>query len=268
MSKITSIRRLDTHEQYVYDPACETPHTYIANGMVNHNCELWIDEVEKSLSGTKSSNFSDGGTLARVFGTLLTRMQEGLAGVTVVATANDITALPPEFVRRFNEVFFVDLPFASEREEIFKIHLAKRKRDIVKLKIDLTAVVNASEKYTGAEIEKAVKQAIAITWEEGKRELTTDDLIKAIQETKPLHTVMGEKITVMRDWARERARYASSIAASKAAPCAQEVATSSGKVMKLDDALNDIPEISTGKVQSNSTTRGMAGRVKSITEKE
>jgi len=77
---------------------------------------LWLDEVEKALSGVKSSNYSDAGTTSRMFGTLLNAMQEGLNGVTIIATANDISQLPPEFIRRFNEVFFVDLPFEDERE--------------------------------------------------------------------------------------------------------------------------------------------------------
>ena len=122
-------------------------------------CILWVDEIEKALSGTGSSNHTDGGTTARVFGTLLTWMQENEEDVVILATANAIDGLPPELIRRFNEVFFVDIPAAEEREEIFKIHLSKRGRD--PKKFDLKKLVEGSPEYTGAEIEKAVKEGIA-----------------------------------------------------------------------------------------------------------
>jgi len=134
-------------------------------------CALWIDEVEKSLSGTKSSNFSDGGTLSRVFGTLLTAMQDGMEGVTIVATANDITMLPPEFIRRFNEVFFVDLPGPDERWEVLEIHLKKRGRDIKNFEKDKEKLLKACDDYTGAEIEKAVKDAIAHAFHAKKKDV-------------------------------------------------------------------------------------------------
>src|SRR5690606_25696541 len=90
-------------------------------------CILWVDEIEKGLSGTQSSGSSDGGTTSRVFGTILTWMQEKRSAVFVMATANDISALPPEFLRkgRFDEIFFVDLPSAAERQEIFDIQLKR-----------------------------------------------------------------------------------------------------------------------------------------------
>jgi len=178
-------------------------------------CILWIDEIEKSLSGTKSSNFSDGGTLSRVFGTLLTAMEERMKGVVTIATANDIQALPPELIRRFNEVFFVDLPVASEREEILKIHLAKRKRDIAKLNLNLDKIIELTNMFTGSEIEKAVTESIARAFQTGKKELTSEDLIDAIVATKPIAKVMSEKIEEIRGWARHRARYASSKAEAK-----------------------------------------------------
>lgn len=203
-------------------------------------CCLWLDEVEKSLSGTKSSNASDAGTLSRVFGTLLTAMQEGLKGVVVLATANDVTALPPEFIRRFNEVFFVDLPTTDERREIFEIHLRKKKRD--PKAFDMTALLAASQNYTGAEIEKAIAEAIARAFSNGRQPLTTHDLLNALESTKPIYTVMGEKITQIRDWARGRARYASSQAAALSSPGNQRVTTKSGKTLKVDDALGDLGE--------------------------
>lgn len=167
---------------------------------------LWVDEVEKALSGTKSSNHSDGGTMARVFGTLLQAMQEGLDGVTILATANDVSALPPEFIRRFNEVFFVDLPGEEARKEIIKIHLEKRKRDPTHFNID--EIATAAWSYTGAEIEKAIKDAIASAFIKEK-ELDTEEILISLQQTRPISTVMKESIESLRAWARDRARYAS-----------------------------------------------------------
>lgn len=208
-------------------------------------CILWIDEIEKALSGTKSSNFSDGGTLARVFGTLLTAMQEGMDNVTVIATANDISMLPPELIRRFNEVFFVDLPTDGEREEIFKIHLRKRKRNPEEFTLD--KAVKATKNYTGSEIEKAVKDAIAIAWSDGKRPVTEEDMIKAAKATKPISTVMEERITEIRKWARDRARYASSGAENANKPGAQTVTTKGGEDISIDKALDFTDDIQTTK---------------------
>lgn len=204
-------------------------------------CVLWIDEVEKSISGTNSSGYTDGGTLSRVFGTLLTSMQEGMKDVTVVATANDISKLPPEFIRRFNEVFFVDLPTEEEREEIFRIHLKKRKR--VPEKFDLKLLVKNSDNYTGAEIEKAVKDALALAWSNGRQELQTEHLVTALKATKPVAKVMGEPIAALREWARDRARYASSGAAKLAQPGNQQITTASGKKYDLKDTLGDLSDV-------------------------
>lgn len=177
-------------------------------------CCLWIDEIEKALSGTKSSNFSDSGTLSRVFGTLLTWMEESAQDVVVLATANDISQIPPELIRRFSEVFFVDLPEPTEREDIFKIHLRKRGRDAKDLKLDMEQLVKTSHHYTGSEIERAVKEGIARSWRDGKRKVKTDDILGALQDTKPISKVMAEKINELREWAHNRARYASSLAAA------------------------------------------------------
>jgi len=206
-------------------------------------CVLWIDEIEKSLSGTKSSNFSDGGTLARVFGTLLTAMEERFEGVVTIATANDIEALPPELIRRFNEVFFVDLPAPSEREEIFNIHLRKRKRDAKELELDMEQLVNVSHRYTGSEIEKAVRESITRAFRDGKRALKTEDIVAALEDTKPIAVVLHEKIGPIREWARNRARYASSLAAELAGPGKQQVTTKSGKELKIEDALSDMKDV-------------------------
>ncbi len=202
-------------------------------------CVLWLDEIEKALSGTKSSNFSDGGTLSRVFGTLLTKIEEGFNGVTLVATANDIAALPPELIRRFSEVFFVGLPEHDERKEIFSIHLAKKKRD--PKNFDLEELANVSARYTGAEIEKAIKESIVQCYHDSKRDLTTADVVRAIEQTKPLSKVMAGNITALEDWAKDRARYASSLSAEAAGVGNQKVTTRSGKVMNMSDLDEGVP---------------------------
>ena len=187
-------------------------------------CVLWIDEVEKALSGTKSSNFSDGGTMARVFGTLLTAMEEGLEGVTIVATANDISALPPEFIRRFDEVFFVDLPSSSEREAIFNIHL--RLKGFGQVDVNMGELVAASKDYTGHEIEKGVKRGIAFAFQSSEKVLKTEHIVKALNDTKPLSFTMGDKITDLRDKAHGRFRFASSDA--------QEAGVKRTKALEMD----------------------------------
>lgn len=208
-------------------------------------CVLWIDEVEKGMSGVKSSNFSDAGTMSRVFGTFLTWMQEKKAEVVVIATANDITAVPPEFVRRFNEVFFVDLPSEEERKEIFRIHINAVNRDPDKF--NLKALVKASHDYTGAEIEKSVSEAVAHAFYDSAKDLTTKHIVNALSETKPISQVMAQQIGTIREWARNRARYASSHALVANAPGAQKVATKRGKVLDLEDSLGDFDSVNSDK---------------------
>jgi len=171
---------------------------------------LWLDEIEKGLSGVQSSGQSDGGTTARVFGNLLTWMQERTAPVYVVATSNDITALPPELLRagRFDDIFFVDLPNKLERAEIWDIHIRKvgRSPDV----FDLDALVDASAGYTGAEIEQSVADSLFFGFDEG-REIVTTDLVDAVQARVPLTETMREQITSLREWAAHRAKPASSL---------------------------------------------------------
>lgn len=261
MSKITSIEEVNS-QQWVYDPVCDLPHLYAANGFINHNCCLWLDEVEKSLSGTKSSNFSDGGTLARVFGTLLTAMQDGMKGVTLIATANDISMLPPEFIRRFNEVFFVDIPGPEERWEIFGIHLGKKGRKLSSYEKDKTALLEASTNYTGAEIEKAIKDALAAAFYAESDTLTAKHIIDALKETKPLVSVMGEKVAKTREWARNRARYASSWAMEQSG---LEVKGKEEKQLDLDAALDDMNEIKTPEEKKKSRVSAKS-RMENLTE--
>jgi SpoVK/Ycf46/Vps4 family AAA+-type ATPase len=169
---------------------------------------VWIDEIEKGLSGLGSSNLTDGGTTARVIGTFLTWMQEKTQPIFVIATANNINALPPELLRkgRFDEIFFVDLPTRAERLEIFRIHIARRGRRPEDH--DLDALAGAARGYSGAEIEEAVVSGLYKAFEQG-RELTTPDILAAASETVPLSVMMEEHIAGLREWARMRTRPAS-----------------------------------------------------------
>ncbi len=174
---------------------------------------LWVDEVDKAFAGTHGSTFSDAGTTARVFGTFLTWLSEKTAPVFVVATANDISQLPPELLRkgRFDDLFFVDLPGAAERAEIFAIHLAKRGRDPARF--DLPALAAASADFSGAEIEEAVVSALYEGFSRGE-ELNTGHVLLALRETVPLARTMAEHLQRLRDWATGRARPASRRTAS------------------------------------------------------
>jgi len=172
-------------------------------------CVLWIDEIEKGLSGSRSSAVSDGGTTARVFGSLITWLQEKKAPVFVIATANDISTLPPELLRkgRFDDIFFIDLPSVDERTEILRIHVRKRGRDASKFGVEELAA--ASVGFSGAELEQVVISAMYDAFD-GGREVETADVAKAIHETFPLSRTMAEDITYLRRWALMRARSASS----------------------------------------------------------
>jgi ATP-dependent 26S proteasome regulatory subunit len=163
---------------------------------------LWIDEIEKGFASAASQS-SDGGLSKRMFGALLTWMQERREPVFLIATANDIEALPPELLRkgRFDEIFFVDLPLPDARRAIFTIHLQKRKRD--PKSFDLDALVAASDAYSGAEIEQAVLSALHDAFA-AKSELTTEHVLKSLRESPPLSVTMREKIEELREWSRGR----------------------------------------------------------------
>ncbi|MFH1616569.1 MAG: AAA family ATPase [Planctomycetota bacterium] len=163
---------------------------------------LWIDEIEKAFASAAAQS-SDGGLSKRMFGALLTWMQEHTAPVFLVATANDIEALPPELLRkgRFDEVFFVDLPRRDTRREIFAIHLKKRKRDPEKFDID--ALAKASDGFSGAEIEQAVIAALHEAFAR-KCDLDTQMILRVIQTSPPLSITMAEKVAELRAWARNR----------------------------------------------------------------
>ncbi|WP_449420942.1 stress-responsive protein Ycf46 [Phormidium nigroviride] len=170
---------------------------------------LFIDELDKAFAGNSGSADSDGGTSSRIFGSFLTWMQEKKSPVFVMATANRVERLPGEFLRkgRFDELFFVDLPTKEERQDIFKIHLSKRRRDIARF--DLEQLSNVSDGFSGAEIEQALVAAMYEAFAQD-REFTQLDIIAAIKSTMPLSKTMSEQVTALRDWARQRARPAAS----------------------------------------------------------
>jgi AAA+ superfamily predicted ATPase len=172
-------------------------------------CCLWIDEVEKGFSGTKSSNATDGGTSARVFGTFLSWMQDKNASVFVVATANDVSQLPPEMLRkgRFDELFFVDLPNEAEREAIWEIQIGKHGR--APGDFDLVALAKATEGLTGSEIENAFIEALYLAFD-GEKEPTDLDIARVLTEFVPLSKLMAEQIGGLRNWSKGRARLATS----------------------------------------------------------
>ncbi|MCB9838949.1 MAG: AAA family ATPase [Phycisphaeraceae bacterium] len=163
---------------------------------------LWIDEIEKAFAGAASQSV-DGGLSRRMFGALLTWMQEHRSPVFVVATANDIGALPPELLRkgRFDEIFFVDLPSEASRARIFGIHL--RKQGLDEAAFDLGALASASAGFSGSEIEQAIIAARHEAFHE-KAGVTTGRLVTAIQGSPPLSVTMTEQITALRAWAATR----------------------------------------------------------------
>ncbi len=163
---------------------------------------LWIDEIEKAFASAASRS-ADGGLSQRMFGSLLTWLQERKEPVFVIATANDIEALPPELLRkgRFDEVFFVDLPDEETRGQIFKIHIRKRHRDPKIFDIKKLAMV--SQGYSGAEIEQAVISALHQAYDE-KSELDTEKIIHAVKVSPPLSVTMAEKVQQLRQWAKNR----------------------------------------------------------------
>jgi len=172
---------------------------------------LWVDEIDKAFAGSQSSGMTDGGTTARVFGTFLTWLSEKSAPVFVIATANDVSQLPPELLRkgRLDEIFYVDLPSLEERVEIFRIHLAKRGRDPVTF--DLPSLADASPDFSGAEIEAAVISALYDAFY-AKEALCSRHVLAALAQTVPLAKTMAEKVAAQRDWAKGRARNANGLA--------------------------------------------------------
>jgi len=162
-------------------------------------CVLWVDEIEKALGVSDS----DGGTSQRVLATLLTWLAEKTASVFMVATANNIEALPPELIRkgRFDEIFFVDLPKHPVRKDIFEIHQHRRKLNPVLFNLDELA--SAAEGFSGAEIEQAIVSAF-YAHQSKSGSVSNALILEAIAQTKPLSVVMSEPIERLRLWAKDR----------------------------------------------------------------
>jgi ATP-dependent 26S proteasome regulatory subunit len=165
-------------------------------------CVLWMDEIEKGVAADSGGD-ADGGVSRRVLGTLLTWMSERTARVFLVATANDISQLPPELLRkgRFDEVFFVDLPKAQAREEILRIHLKRQRQDPAAY--DLARLAAACDGFSGAEIEQAIVAALYEAHAK-KKALDTEAIEQEARRTRPLSVVMAEKVQALREWAATR----------------------------------------------------------------
>ena len=160
-------------------------------------CVLWVDELEKAFVGIGSGG-AGSEVATRLFGYFLTWMQDKTGAVFVLATANDISALPPELLRkgRFDEIFYVDFPKPDEREGIFTIHLAKRKNSAA---IDVKKLAEKTDGFSGADIEAVVKEAIEVAFVDNRTELTTERLINVIDNTHPLKVVMKDKVKEYED---------------------------------------------------------------------
>jgi SpoVK/Ycf46/Vps4 family AAA+-type ATPase len=160
-------------------------------------CILWIDEIEKAFAGVGGANGNE--VTTRLFGYFLTWMQEKNSSVFVVATSNDISNLPAEFLRkgRFDEIFFVDLPNDDERKNIFELHLKKRgkwNKDIDSIKL-----IKESKEYSGADIEAVIKDCIEKAFIDKKSKIETEDLLNVIKTTKPMAISLKEKIEKLRE---------------------------------------------------------------------
>ena len=172
-------------------------------------CVLWIDELEKVFAGSGPDSASaDAGVSSRLLASFLSWMQDRKAPVFVAATCNNVNALPPELIRkgRFDELFFVDLPNLAERTQIFGIQLTRRKRKPADY--DLDRVAAAANGFSGAEIESAVQGALFAAFSQ-KHELSSDDMLTALATTVPLSVTRAEEIGTLRDWAKDRAVWAS-----------------------------------------------------------
>lgn len=172
-------------------------------------CIIWVDEIEKALAGA-TQGAADGGVSADALSTLLTWMQERNGAVFVVATANDIAALPPELLRkgRFDELFFVDLPTPQEREAILEVCLKK----LVKHKTGTLwneKMAEATDGFTGAEIEQAVKDAMFVAFNDSERSITRKDLLNSLKSIVPLSKTSADKIAALQKWSTGNARRAS-----------------------------------------------------------
>jgi len=165
-------------------------------------CILWVDEMEKGFAGISAQSIN-AGAATRVFGTFLTWMQEHRTPVFVIATANDVTALPPELMGRFDRTFFLDLPNETERREIFLIHLTNAGATFPEREYDLAELVEKSRGFVGREIERAVREAQFAAFADENRQIEQDDLLAALAETVPLSKSHQEVIEALQTWKTE-----------------------------------------------------------------
>jgi len=164
---------------------------------------LWIDEIERAFASAGTSGDADAGLSQRLLATLLTWMQDRESGVFLTATSNNITALPPEMLRkgRFDEIFFVDLPGVEVRKALFALHLKKRGRDVAGF--DLAVLAAASEGFSGAEIEQSIVAGLYTAFGL-KQQLSTEILLGEIRGTQPLSVTRAEDIAGIREWSKSR----------------------------------------------------------------
>ena len=176
-------------------------------------CVLWLDEIEKAIAGA-TQGAADGGTSADALGAVLSWMQERAGAVFLVATSNDVSALPPELLRkgRFDQLFFVDLPTEQERFEILRAALKAHGRGGAP--VDAAAIATICQEFTGAELAALIPDALFAAFNDGARELTNADLIQAARRTVPLARTASEKIEALRKWGRANAAPASTAAAA------------------------------------------------------
>ncbi|MCA6610810.1 MAG: AAA family ATPase [Pseudanabaena sp. M158S2SP1A06QC] len=171
-------------------------------------CVLWIDEIDKAFGNVTVTIDGDSGASRRVFGTLITWMQEKTAPVFIVATANNVRILPAELLRkgRFDEIFFLNLPTESERQEIFKVHLQKLRPSRLR-EFDLVLLARHTKNFSGAEIEQVIIDGIHRAFGRGsngnREDFTTEDIISAIEETVPLAAIASQQIESLKQWAAE-----------------------------------------------------------------
>jgi len=165
---------------------------------------LWIDEIEKAFASAGASGDADAGLSQRLLATLLTWMQDREAGVFLAATSNNISALPPEMLRkgRFDEIFFVDLPNSTVRQSLFMLHLKKRGRDASSF--DVGKLSSATDGFSGAEIEQSIISGLYSAFA-AKQQLSTQILLAEISATQPLSVTRAEDVAAIREWARTRA---------------------------------------------------------------
>lgn len=178
-------------------------------------CVLWVDEIEKAFTGIGGSDSAGSQITSRLFGYFLTWMQEKTKPVFVVATANDISVLPPELLRkgRFDEAFYVDFPDKEERAEILQVHYEKRQRDIKE--IDLTALSAKTDGFSGADLEGVVKDAIERAFVDDKRKVAMEDLLHAIESNRRHANMMKDEAKKLRDqYEKKRIRNASKVMSS------------------------------------------------------